>query len=110
MRGRRWFERGLVPALVLTAVLALTVLWLGALRSAAPAPDSSQAQRPLWVLRELDGQLAQYDADAPEGAAPLQVWQVYTALLPRQDAQRLRSGIPVYSSQQLRVLVEDLGG
>lgn len=102
MNGKRW----LAAAAVLAAAAAL---WWGAWRCLAPQPPQEQAKEPLWVLRDEGGLLAQYDWNA-QADGPLRVWQVYTALLPEADAQRLREGIPVYSTEQLRQLIEDLGG
>lgn len=91
------------------ALLGAAGLWWGAYRAmpAAEAPTAEPA--PLWVLRDDGGRLAQYDYDALQGP-PVQTWPVYTALLPQTDLERLRDGIPVYSAEELRRLVEDLGG
>ncbi len=102
MRVRRWL-------IGIGAAAAALGLWLGSwwLRQPSPTP-SNDAPQPLWVLRDAGGQLAQYDYR--DQTAPLRTWQVYTALLPAQDRQKLADGIPVYSDAQLRQLVEDLGG
>lgn len=97
MRCRQWL-RGTA------AVLGAGALWWGAAHLAAPAPAESGT--PLWILKDSGGCVARYDA---EGEHRLQVWPVYTALLPDEDLERLHEGIPVYSEQELRQLLEDFG-
>ncbi len=102
MKCKRWLVRAV-------AVLSAAGLWWGAYRSLTPtAPPDSEPQ-PLWVLKDDGGRLAQYDYAAPHDG-PVRTWPVYTALLPAPDLERLQSGIPVYSAEELRRLVEDLGG
>lgn len=100
MRCRRWFIGAL-------AFLLAGTLWWGAWRTMLPQPDIPEPQ-PLWILADSGGRLAQYEYDRPN--EPVRIWPVYTALLPEADLERLRSGIPVYSDEELRRLVEDFGG
>ena len=97
--------RRLIPGVL--AVLLAGALWWGAWQAALPQPDVPEPQ-PLWILADESGRLAQYEYGQPD--EPVRVWAVYTALLPEADAQRLRRGIPVYSDEELRRLVEDFGG
>ena len=100
MRCRRWFTGVL-------AVLLAGALWWGAWQTALPQPDVPEPQ-PLWILKDDGGRLVQYEYGQLE--QPVRFWPVYTGLLPEADAERLRSGIPVYSDEELRRLVEDFGG
>ncbi|MBQ8612300.1 MAG: hypothetical protein IJ412_11425 [Oscillospiraceae bacterium] len=101
MRCRRW----LIGA---AAVLAAAALWLGAWKAAVPIQEPALPS-PLWILGDDGGRLAQYEYAHTDGE-PVRTWPVYTALLPQADCERLRRGIPVYSEEELRRLVEDLGG
>ena len=48
-------------------------------------------------------------ADGSEGGEPLQVYDVYTHLLPESDVAALQKGIPVESEERLDRLLEDFG-
>lgn len=102
MRYKRWLMR-------VGALAGATALWWGAAQCLTPPAKEPETQ-PLWVLRDAGGLVAQYAWPAAEGDEALQVWPVYTALLPTPDAERLASGIPIYSEEELRRLLEDLGG
>lgn len=99
MKCRRWLIRA-------AALLAAAALWLGAWQSTAPAEREEQPQ-PLWILKDSGGRLVQFDY---ANDLPVRTWPVYTALLPEADGERLRNGIPIYSDEELRRLVEDFGG
>ncbi len=100
MRCKQW----LLCAGVL--LLAGALLW-GAWQM-IPSAETQPEPQPLWLLKDSGGRLAQYEYEHPE--TPVRTWPVYTALLPEADLDRLRSGIPVYSDEELRRLVEDFGG
>ncbi len=103
MRCKRWMIR-------IGAFLTAAALWLGAWQLRTPVGASGNTEpQPRWILKDDSGRLAQY-AGAEQAAAPVRIYPVYTALLPEPDAERLREGIPVYSDEELRRLVEDLGG
>ncbi len=103
MKIKRWLAG--------TAALAgAALLWLEAWSVRTPPPQPAESDAPLWILRDHGGRLAQFAANAAEDDAPMYTWQVYTALLPQDDLEKLQAGIPVYTQEQLRRLVEDLGG
>lgn len=89
-------------AVLCMAGLALSLFWMT--RSVAPAPGSAPAAP--YVLKDHGGKLAVF---APEGGEPLQVYDVYTHLLPESDVAALRQGIPVESEERLDRLLEDFG-
>lgn len=100
MRCRQWL-------ICAAALLAAGTLWWGAWQTMLP-PEESPEPQPLWILTDDGGRLAQYEYGHPD--EPVSIWPVYTALLPEADLERLRSGIPVYSGEELRRLIEDFGG
>jgi hypothetical protein len=86
--------------------LCVSTAWLGAdtlLKRTAPTDTASAAP---YTLGELNGQAALY---ANGSTAPLAVYEIYTALLPPDDAALLRRGIPLDSEYALRCCLEDLG-
>lgn len=89
-------------AVLCAAGLALSLFWMT--RPAAPAPDSTLAAP--YILKDHGGKLAVF---APEGSEPLQVYDVYTHLLPESDVAALQKGIPVESEERLDRLLEDFG-
>ena len=88
---------------VLCAVsLALSLFWM--VRPGRAAQDSFSAAP--YILKDHGGRLAVF---APEGGEPLQVYDVYTHLLPEGDVAALQAGIPLESREQLDRLLEDFG-
>ena len=102
MKYKRW-------ALRLTAAVGAAALWWGAYNALTPLDPQLPPPQPLWVLKDDGGRLARYEYGAKQGP-PVQTYPVYTALLPQPDLERLHSGIPVYSDEELRRLIEDFGG
>lgn len=98
---RQWFW--MLAALCGTA-LAVSIVWMAgpALR---PQPEG-QAVPPPYLLRDEGGRIALYRQGEE---APVQVYEVYTHLLPEPDVLSLQQGIPVESEEQLARLLEDLG-
>lgn len=63
-----------------------------------------------YILRDWHGKLAVFGPDASgENAQPIQVYEVYTHLLPEGDVLSLQAGIPLESQEQLQRLLEDFG-
>ena len=80
-------------------LLALCLAWfLADLYRPSPAPR--------YTLRDEGGRVAVYQSGA---SAPLQVYDIYTHLLPEGDVLRLQQGIPVADDASLQALLEDLG-
>ena len=102
MKIKQWLIR-------LTAALGAAALWWGAYSALNLEQPVQTEPQPLWILKDDGGRLAQYDYTRQQDP-PIQTFAVYTALLPPTDLERLRSGIPVYSAEELRRLIEDLGG
>ena len=82
--------------------LALSLFWM--VRPGRTAQDSSSAAP--YILKDHGGRLAVF---APGADEPLQVYDIYTHLLPEQDVAALQKGIPVESEERLDRLLEDFG-
>ena len=94
---------GALAALCLAA-LAASLFWMG---PGAAGAQNAQAVPESWgVLRDFGGRLALF---APGGGEPLEVYEIYTRLLPPVDAEALAAGIPVGSEAELDRLLEDFG-
>lgn len=92
-------------AVIVCAALCLAVC-VGAALVALSVLRAPQAEESRYVLRDFNGQLALFE---PDGEAPVARYDVYTALLPEEDAALLREGIPVADQAQLQRLLEDFG-
>lgn len=90
---------------IVCAALCLAVCVGGAL-IALSVLRSPQTEESRYILRDFGGQLALFE---PDSEAPIARYDVYTALLPEEDAAMLREGIPVTDQAQLQRLLEDLG-
>lgn len=91
---------GLLCVLGLAASVAVFALR----PSESTSPDSG------YTLRDWHGKLAVFGPDASdENAQPVQVYEVYTHLLPESDVLSLQAGIPLESQEQLQRLLEDFG-
>ena len=82
--------------------LGLSLFWM--VRPARTGPESAFAAP--YILKDHGGRLAVF---APEGGEPLQVYDVYTHLLPEGDVAALQAGIPLESLEQLDRLLGDFG-
>lgn len=89
-------------ALLCVVGLALSLFWM--VRPSRPGQENGAAAP--YVLKDWGGKLAVF---ASEGGEPLQVYDVYTHLLPEGDVAALRKGIPLESEAQLDRLLEDFG-
>ena len=92
---RRWF----ILLCIVTVLLSLLAVNLNTRRNRAPAPR--------YLLRDSGGRLCLFTAD---GSEELQKYDILTRLLPDGDVEALRTGVPVYTEDELRRLVEDYGG
>ncbi len=64
---------------------------------------------PICILSQQNGQLATFTPEDYEHTNAIQVYPVYTRLLPEIDQRQLTAGIEIYSDAQLRQLLEDYG-
>ncbi len=96
--SRPWFY---VLSLLCAGSLALS-LFVFFSPPAASSPSSGYS----YVLKDHHGRLALF---APDEAQPVQVYEVYTRLLPEQDVLSLQAGIPLDSEAELQRLLEDFG-
>lgn len=97
--AKPWFY---LLALLCAASLLFSLFWLA--RPDAPPRAASSAVQ--YLLKDHGGRLALYRQGESE---PLEVYEVYTHLLPEQDVESLRAGIPLQSEEQLDRLLEDFG-
>lgn len=72
-------------------------------------PDLLQPQPPAaaYYLRDYQGRVAVYPASG--GDAPLEVYEIYTRLLPENDVLALQKGVPAADDAALQKLLEDYG-
>ena len=96
--SRKWLIALMIFCLLITAAS------LGSL--ALPAQAQETAPQPICVLRDDGGRLALWD----RSGRLLQRYEIYTRLLPAQDAEQLVRGVDIYSRAQLERLLEDYGG
>ncbi len=69
--------------------------------------ETSEAAFSAYTLKEYDGKLAVFEADA---AYPSEVFNIYVITLPESDRALLKSGIPANSKAELLRLIEDYTG
>ncbi|MDL2215773.1 hypothetical protein LJB77_01740 [Ruminococcaceae bacterium OttesenSCG-928-N02] len=81
--------------------LVCSVLLVGLQYTQVVTPPPS----PAYTVTEQNGHLAVTDEDG----ATYVYDSVYTYLLPEEDIEALRTGIPIYSDDELRALLEDFG-
>lgn len=70
-------------------------------------PFENRTPTSSYTLRDWHGRLALFEAG--EENRPVEVYDVYTHLLPENDVLSLQAGIPLESPDQLQRLLEDFG-
>lgn len=100
-----------MPKVWICAVVLLCALGLAASVAVFTLhPFESDTPSTGYILRDWHGKLAVFGPDASdENAQPVQVYEVYTHLLPESDVLNLQAGIPLESQEQLQRLLEDFG-
>lgn len=90
-------------ALVLLCALSLfvSVFFMIAPPASTPEPASGT-----YLLKDWGGHLALFRAN---DASPLEIYPLYTHLLPPADVESLRNGIPLRNMEQVEQLLEDFG-
>ena len=81
--------------------LFLSVFFMIAPPETLPEPTSGS-----YLLKDYGGHLALFRANDP---APMEIYPLYTHLLPPADVESLRIGIPLQNMDQVAQLLEDLG-
>lgn len=107
--------------------IAFSLFWMSLPRLTLPAPAGSETppsseQQSLaaqavpelsaqnYLLRDKGGRVAVYRCGTDGKAGELvTVTDIYTNLLPENDAVRIKRGILVHSERELDLLLEDLG-
>ena len=84
--------------------LLASVFWFAIPQTPAQGAVS-QAAAP-YTLKDCGGRLALYRAGQSQ---PVQIYEIYTHLLPEQDAAQLQRGIGLQTEAQLERLLEDFG-
>lgn len=101
---KQWFW---ALAALCAAALAVSVVWMaGPALPKEPAEGSSSGQSAPYLLRDNGGRIALF---RPGEEEPVEVYEIYTHLLPQEDVLSLQKGIPVESEEQLLRLLEDFG-
>ena len=73
-------------------------------------PFESEPSASSYTLRDWHGKLALFaPGKTGEEDQPVEVYEVYTHLLPESDVLSLQAGIPLESQEQLQRLLEDFG-
>ncbi|TCL59204.1 hypothetical protein [Allofournierella massiliensis] len=70
-------------------------------------PFEEEAPESSYTLRDWHGRLALFESG--EAEQPVEVYDVYTHLLPENDVLSLQAGIPLENREQLQRLLEDFG-
>lgn len=70
-------------------------------------PFEEEAPESSYTLRDWHGRLALFESG--EATLPVEVYDVYTHLLPENDVLSLQAGIPLENREQLQRLLEDFG-
>lgn len=95
--AKRWIWIPVAALATALAVLCIYVMFF----SPAPPQDG-----PAYTLRAQNGQVVLCRAGE---TSPVAYYEVYTALLPEEDAQSLAQGIAVESRAEALRLLEDFG-
>lgn len=101
IRNRRWWLWVVAVSLVLTAMM----LFL-AFRFVLPKP-SETPPRSLYTIGVWEGQVAVFERNQ---SFPKQVYDMPVSGLPHELRQQVMDGVPVYSEEELSVLLEDYTG
>lgn len=81
--------------------LFFSVFWM--IDPPSADPDSTV---PSYILKDCGGKLALFRAGE---TVPLEIYELYTHLLPEADAEQLRHGIPLQNLDEVKRLLEDFG-
>lgn len=101
---KQWFW---ALAALCAAALAVSIVWMaGPALPQEPAESTSFGQSAPYLLRDDGGRIALF---RPGEEEPVEVYDLYTHLLPQEDVLSLQKGIPVESEEQLLRLLEDFG-
>lgn len=101
---KQWFW---ALAALCAAALAISIAWMAdPTLPREPAGSLSSGQSAPYLLRDDGGRIALFRPDEEE---PVQVYDIYTHLLPQEDVLSLQQGIPVENEEQLLRLLEDFG-
>lgn len=98
--AKPWFY---LLALLCAASLLFSLFWLAKPPQGGAVGSGSSIE---YILKDHGGQLALYRQGESQ---PIEVYEVYTHLLPQQDVASLQAGIPLQSEEQLDRLLEDFG-
>ncbi|MEG0649253.1 MAG: hypothetical protein RSC96_03570 [Oscillospiraceae bacterium] len=90
----------------LTILCAAALCAVGISTASAIILRPKEPAMPKYMLKDSGGKLALFENDEPN---PRVKYDIYTQLLPPEDTEALRYGIPVQSPEELRRLLEDLG-
>lgn len=92
---------------VLSASFLLTAVVLFVLFRYVLTPPSHTPPRPLYTIGVWEGQVAVFER---EQSYPKQVYDMPLSGLPYELRQQVLDGVPVYSEEELSVLLEDYTG
>ena len=84
---------------------ALICISIWQMKNTAPQPIAQPTQT-AYIVKEYGGKLAVFTQDA---AQPIAVYDVYIHLLPENDIEILRKGIPVDDDYTLLKTLENFG-
>ena len=84
---------------------ALICISITQMKNTAPQPIAQPTQT-MYTVREYGGKIAVFTQDEPD---PIAVYEVYVHLLPENDIELLRKGIPVDDDYTLLKTLENFG-
>ena len=96
---KKWVSVTLCAAIVLAVCVGAALVSLSVLQKPEAEPER-------YILRDYNGHAALSEETSD---VPLAEYEIYTVLLPEEDAELLREGIPISDQNQLQTLLEVLG-
>ena len=96
---KKWVSVTLCAAIVLAVCAGAALVSLSVLQKPETEPER-------YILRDYNGHAALFEETFFDDPAAT---EIYTVLLPEEDAELLREGIPISDQNQLQTLLEDLG-
>lgn len=95
---------------ILISLCALVILSLSAFFSLnageapAAAEKTNETVAPKYTFSQYQGQLALYERGF---AMPVEIYDVYLEMLPQEEQQKIITGIPAQTDEEIQKIIED---